>query len=237
MMGDISLLGALLAGLMGSTHCLGMCGGIASALGLGVAAEQRTPARMLVFSLSYNLGRVGSYSVAGALAGGVGLWLASVLSLGQWTSALRVAMGLVMIAIGLQVAFNWRLLAPVERAGMRVWRHVAPAARAIMPVRNPLMALALGGLWGWLPCGLVYGMLAAAALAGGPLEGASVMAAFGVGTMPAMVVTGAAASATGRLLARGRVRLALGGVILVLGAWTAGMPVYAGLSSVYCAPA
>ncbi|MQM39603.1 hypothetical protein KBTX_03633 [wastewater metagenome] len=237
MMGDITLLGALLAGLVGSTHCLGMCGGIASALGMGVAPERRTPWRLFGYALAYNVGRVASYAVAGAIAGGIGLWLASLVSLGSWTSGLRVAMGLVMAAIGVQVAFNWRLLAPLERSGMRVWARIAPLARGLMPVRSPGRALLLGGLWGWLPCGLVYGMLVAAALAGGAVDGAGVMVAFGIGTMPAMVLTGTAAAVTGRLLARGRVRLALGVTILVMGVWTASVPIYSGLNALYCAPA
>ncbi|WP_018716907.1 sulfite exporter TauE/SafE family protein [Arhodomonas aquaeolei] len=236
MMGDITLIGALLAGLVGSTHCLGMCGGIASALGMGVAPERRTPWRLFGYALAYNAGRVTSYAVAGAVAGGVGLWLASLISLGAWTSGLRVAMGLVMAAIGVQVAFNWRLLAPLERSGMRVWARIAPLARGLMPVRSPGKALLLGGLWGWLPCGLVYGMLVAAALAGGAGDGAAVMVAFGLGTMPAMVLTGTAAAVTGRLLARGRVRLALGMTILVMGVWTASVPIYSGLNALYCAP-
>ncbi|MCS4503181.1 hypothetical protein KBTX_03647 [wastewater metagenome] len=237
MMGDITLIGALLAGLVGSTHCLGMCGGIASALGMGVAPERRTPWRLFGYALAYNAGRVTSYAVAGAIAGGVGLWLASLISLGAWTSGLRVAMGLVMAAIGVQVAFNWRLLAPLERSGMRVWARIAPLARGLMPVRSPGKALLLGGLWGWLPCGLVYGMLVAAALAGGAADGAAVMVAFGLGTMPAMVLTGTAAAVTGRLLARGRVRLALGMTILAMGVWTASVPIYSGLNALYCAPA
>lgn len=237
MMGDITLLGALLAGLVGSTHCLGMCGGIASALGMGVAPERRTPWRLFGYALAYNVGRVASYAVAGGIAGGIGLWLASLVSLGSWTSGLRVAMGLVMAAIGVQVAFNWRLLAPLERSGMRVWARIAPLARGLMPVRSPGRALLLGSLWGWLPCGLVYGMLVAAALAGGAMDGAGVMVAFGIGTMPAMVLTGTAAAVTGRLLARGRVRLALGVTILGMGVWTASVPIYSGLNALYCAPA
>ncbi|MDZ7809749.1 MAG: sulfite exporter TauE/SafE family protein [Arhodomonas sp.] len=236
MMGDITLIGALIAGLVGSTHCLGMCGGIASALGLGIAPEYRTPWRMLFFAASYNVGRIASYAVAGAIAGGIGVWLASLASLGEWSGGLRVAMGVVMVAIGAQVAFNWRLLAPVERAGMGLWRRVAPLARRIMPVRSPIAALALGGLWGWIPCGLVYGMLIAAALAGSALDGAAVMVAFGFGTMPAMVATGAAAGFTRRLMAIGRVRLVLGLSIVALGAWTAVAPVYGGLAGIYCLP-
>lgn len=185
---EATLAAALVAGLVGSSHCLGMCGGIAIALGM--QGRQRP----LVSALLYNAGRIASYAAAGAVAGGIGLWLGQSLHAGYAPVVLRLLAGGAMIAIGLQVALNWRLLRPIERAGMHVWRRLSPQAGRLMGRRSPLSALALGAVWGWLPCGLVYAMLLAAAASGGAPEGAGLMAAFGLGTAPAMIATGAAAT-------------------------------------------
>jgi len=219
------LLAALVAGFLGSTHCVGMCGGIASALTLGTAPRTgpRT-ARVVGFALLYNLGRIASYGLAGALAGTLGLWLGDVIDVGDWSRWLRLATGLVMIAIGLQVAVNLRLLQPLEALGLRFWQHLAPIARRLMPVRSPLHALALGALWGWLPCGLVYSMLLTASVAGSAPGGAMVMLAFGAGTLPAMVGTTSMAGALRGLTRNPRFRLAAGSVVIALGLWTAFFP-------------
>lgn len=209
---EAGFVAALVAGLVGSVHCLGMCGGIAGALGL--AAGGRT-----AFVLAYGAGRIASYAVAGMLAGALGATLAGLAGLGPW---LRLVMGAMLVLVGLQVALGWRLLAPIESVGARAWRHMAPAARALMPPERLPQALALGALWGWLPCGLVYGMLAAAAATGGPAEGAGFMAAFGLGTLPAMA--GLSLASARAPLGPGRRRRALGWLLVAFGAWTAATP-------------
>lgn len=215
---ELTLAAALLAGLVGSTHCLGMCGGIAIAFGM------HGRDRPLLNSLLYNLGRIGSYAVAGAIAGGIGLWLGQSLNTGHTTTILRTLAGAAMVAIGLQVALNWRLLRPVEAAGMHAWRHVSPYAGRLLNRRGPFAALALGAVWGWLPCGLVYAMLLTAAFNGGSLDGAGLMAAFGLGTAPAMIATGATAARLQRLQRRPGFRRLAGAFIIALGLWTAIAP-------------
>ncbi len=215
-----TLLAALLAGLLGSGHCLAMCGGIAAAGALPGAGTGRTLGRLLV----YNGGRLASYALAGGLAGSVGLGLGYALNTADWAGVLRLATGLVILAVGAQIAFGWRLLAPVEALGARFWRQLAPLARPLLPRRDLPAALALGLLWGWLPCGLVYGMLLAAVTSGGASEGASVMLAFGLGTLPAMVATGAAAGHMRALLARPGLRTSAGVLVMGLGVWTMAGP-------------
>ena len=223
----VTLSAALVAGLVGSSHCLGMCGGIAAALGAGIGRPGTGPLGALGHALVYNAGRIASYALAGAIAGGIGLGLGQALHAPAAALVLRVLTGLVLVAIGLQVACNLRLLRPLESAGMHAWRRVAPLARSLMGRRDITGALALGALWGWLPCGLVYGMLLAAAAAGGPASGAATMVAFGLGTAPAMVATGAAGNRFRQLSALRGFRRAAGGLVIVAGLWTAAWPLLA----------
>jgi uncharacterized protein len=213
MLVETGLLAALLGGLVGSVHCFGMCGGIAGALGVAGAGR---PA----FAAAYSAGRIASYSLAGALAGAIGAGLAAAAGLGPW---LRLVMGLMLVLLGLQVAINLRLLAPLGAAGAHLWRGLAPVARRLVPPEHLGHALALGALWGWLPCGLVYGMLAAAAGSGSAAGGALFMAVFGLGTAPAMVGL-AWASGRGGTWLTARRRRALGWLLVVFGAWTAATP-------------
>ncbi|WP_240901104.1 sulfite exporter TauE/SafE family protein [Thioalkalivibrio sp. XN8] len=206
---ETGLAAALLGGLVGSVHCLGMCGGIAGALGMAGGGR---PA----MAVSYSAGRIASYAMAGAIAGAIGAGLAGAMGLGPW---LRLLMGAVLVLLGLQVAINLRVLAPLEAAGARLWQRLAPLARRFVPPRHAGQALALGALWGWLPCGLVYGMLAAAAGTGGAAEGALFMAVFGLGTAPAMIGVTWASGRSGTLLTARRRRL-LGWLLVLFGAWT-----------------
>jgi sulfite exporter TauE/SafE len=221
---DPTLLAAFVAGLVGSSHCLGMCGGIAAALGMGTAGRDAGAGRALGRALLYNGGRIASYAVAGTLAGGIGFILGQALHAPAAILVMRVLTGAVLMAIGLQVAFNLRLLRPLETVGMHAWRRVAPLATRLMGNRSAGGTILLGALWGWMPCGLVYGMLVAAAATGGPGTGAALMAVFGLGTAPAMVATGALASRFQRLHRNPAFRRGAGLLVVALGAWTAFAP-------------
>lgn len=222
---ELTLWGALIAGLVGSAHCAGMCGGITGALGLAARSGPGGRWRAAGFNLAYSLGRISSYAVAGAIAGWLGEGLRPAGP--HWAAVFRILTALVLVLIGLQVAFHLKLLAPVEAAGARIWRLIGPRLRPILPPRHAGHALLVGAAWGWLPCGLVYGMLVAAAVAGGPAEGAALMAVFGLGTLPAM--TGMGLAAGGFTRAAGRVtggwRRAAGVLLIVFGLWTAVFPV------------
>jgi len=135
----------------------------------------------------------------------------------------RLAGGLLIVLIGLQVAFGWRLLAPLETLGARLWQRVAPAARKLVPVRSLPQALGLGLIWGWLPCGLVYSVLLLAATTTDATAGALVMVAFGLGTLPAMIATGLGAFKLGQFMARKRFGAGL--LIVLIGVATIAMPV------------
>ena len=155
-MHELTLITVFAAGLLGSTHCLAMCGGIAAALG-GARTVGDRPWRALL----YQVGRISSYGMAGAIAGAIGAGAGEIFPAPHWSDILRLATALVMVAIGLDIALGSRarsrLLKLPELLGARLWRRIAPAARALLPASPSARALALGLLWGWLPCDGLHG--------------------------------------------------------------------------------
>lgn len=210
---------ALLAGLFGSAHCLAMCAGISGMISIN--AGVRALSTQLPLAIAYNLGRVASYALLGAVVAGFGD--IAVAALPALAGPIRFVTGAIIVLIGLQLAFDLRLLAPVERAGLGLWKRIAPLARPLVPVVSVPRALALGLLWGFIPCGLVYSVLLLAATSANPAGGAMTMLAFGIGTMPAMVATGVGAYSLSRIT--GNRRRAVGLLIVVLGLATLALPV------------
>lgn len=178
---------ALVAGLLGGVHCIGMCGGIAG----GLSAAARGPA--LRRQIAFNAGRVGSYALAGAMAGGLGSLVQALGPVNAAQTALFIVANIFMVLLGLYVAGWGRSLLRLESAGGALWRRVEPLRRHFLPIDSDARALGAGAVWGWIPCGLVYSMLALALASGSALAGAGVLAAFGLGTLPAMVGAGVAA--------------------------------------------
>jgi sulfite exporter TauE/SafE len=210
---------ALVTGLLGSAHCLGMCGGISGLF--AVNASITSIKQQLPRAITYNAGRIATYAILGIVVAMLGK--GAVGSIPDLAAPVRLASGLLIILVGLQVAFGWRLLSFVENVGARLWRRVAPAAKGLVPVENLLQALGLGLIWGLLPCGLVYSVLLLAATTTEPSSGALVMIAFGLGTMPAMVATGISASKLAQFMSRRRMGAGL--LIILMGIATIAMPI------------
>lgn len=218
-------------GLLGGVHCVGMCGGIVSAFsvasrkrpfpvavtnGAGVAAR---PAVLDDVSrvVAYNAGRISSYAIAGAIAGGIAqgvqtLTFISSLQIGGYWLA-----NLMLVALGLYLMDAWRGLAHLEAAGQRVWRHVQPLVKHLLPVDSAAKAFALGGLWGWVPCGMVYSVLLTAMLSGSALSGATTMLAFGAGTLPVLLTMGMLGTRLQEWTRKRSVRVASGLIVLAFG--------------------
>ena len=215
---DVSLLGAVLLGLFGGLHCIGMCGGISASLTTALPQTRSLGSRLLA-QCGYNFGRIASYAAAGALAGGLGLSLLALIGPGG-TTLLRVLAGLFLVAAGLYLSGWWMGMARVEQIGARAWRHIAPFARRLGPLDRPWKLVAIGAIWGWLPCGLVYAALAGAVAAGGAIEGARWMACFGLGTLPIMLTGGALSNTLLDTVNRGRVRWVAGALVIGFGVWT-----------------
>ena len=210
---------ALITGLLGSAHCLGMCGGISGLF--AVNASIRSLGQQFPLAIAYNAGRIATYAMLGIVVAMLGKGAVGLIP--DLAAPVRLASGVLIILVGLQVAFGWRLLSFVENVGARLWRRVAPAAKGLVPVENPLQALGLGLIWGLLPCGLVYSVLLLAATTTESSSGALVMIAFGLGTMPAMVATGVSASRLAQFMSRRRV--GAGVLIILMGIATTAMPI------------
>ncbi len=212
---------AFVVGLLGGVHCVGMCGGIVAALSFGLAESRRSdPRAMLPLLMAYNLGRIASYGLAGLLAGGLGMLLATSLPVWYAQRALLLLAGLFMLGLGLYLGGWWFGLNRIEHLGGALWRRIEPLARRWLPVRSPSQALVLGALWGWVPCGLVYSALVWALSAGSPLRGAGLMLAFGLGTLPNLLLMGIAAGSLAGWLRRRGVRQAAGGMVAGFGLFT-----------------
>ncbi|EAS64608.1 sulfite exporter TauE/SafE family protein [Photobacterium angustum] len=186
---NLDFYAAFLIGLMGAGHCIGMCGGVAAAITIGMPENTKNSKRW-IYLLNYNLGRLVAYTVAGAV---IGAMLASVATINGSNSPLifmRFLAAIMMIILALYIGQWWFGLNKLERIGQVAWRYISPLATSFLPLKSPIKALPFGFLWGWLPCGLVYSTLTWASVSGSALNGAIVMLAFGLGTLPAMLAVG-----------------------------------------------
>lgn len=206
------LLSALLLGLAGSGHCLGMCGGIACALGL---QQHRRP--LLALSL-YNLGRITTYTLLALLFGAA---LQHTLHRHPWLApSLRTAAGLLLVAMALHVAQLWSGVLQLERLGARWWQPIQRLVKPLLPATRWWQVLLLGLLWGWLPCALVYSTLVWAAAQADGVQSAMLMAAFGIGTTPALLASGVFASRLQQLALQKSWRYLLAALLMLCGIWT-----------------
>lgn len=212
-MSDTGFLAIFLVGLLGGGHCAGMCGGIVGAL----AAQGAGGRAAWSLHLGYNLGRIVSYSLAGALVGaigGLGLAFGPVASV---QLVFYVLANLMLVALGFYLMGFTRSLAMVERLGQSLWARIRPLTARFLPARRFGQALALGMLWGWLPCGLVYSVLATALVSGSAGQGALAMLVFGLGTLPNLLLAGILFVRFRRFAQAPSVRLLSGLLVLAFG--------------------
>jgi len=211
------LLAAFLVGLLGGTHCFGMCGGIVGALSSGLSLQLQTSRwRLVAAQLAYNGGRISSYVFAGVLLGLFGQQLGEA-GLLQGFPLGRMIGGVVMILFGIYLAGWWQSLLWLEKAGAHLWKYIEPFGRRYIPVRSAAQAFLLGLVWGWLPCGMVYAVLALALASGSGAEGGLLMLAFGLGTLPALLSIGLAYNTLNRFIRDPRIRLLAGVMVIVMG--------------------
>lgn len=209
---------AFVVGLLGGVHCLGMCGGIVSALTFSLPQNRRNRVgSLLPMLLAYNTGRISGYMLAGGLAGGLGAALLSFGGLENFRLFLQIFAALFMVALGLYLAGIWQGVGKIENAGRVLWQHVEPFGRRFIPLDSVGKALPLGFIWGWLPCGLVYSVLIWSLSAGSIVKGALLMLAFGLGTLPNLLLMGAAAAWLAKFTRDPMVKRTAGLLVVVLG--------------------
>jgi len=183
---------ALFIGLLGGTHCVGMCGGIVTALTIGLSDHKRKDSgRFFVYQLSYNFGRILTYTITGAIAASLGV-VSEHYGFGiQARKILTLTAGTIMVFLGLYITGWWKMaIIFIENIGKIFWNIIEPIAKKFIPIRSIGHALIAGILWGWLPCGLVYSALFLAMSANSISQGALIMWIFGIGTLPVLLGIG-----------------------------------------------
>ncbi|MBS4050069.1 sulfite exporter TauE/SafE family protein [Methylomonas rivi] len=209
---NASYLAAFFIGLFSSLHCIGMCGSIIGTLTYSLSQELRNNKRIL-FSivLSYNLGRIASYAIAGAVVG----FLSLPFTEGQAHRILQLASGAIMASAGLYIGGWFPRFAYIEKIGSRFWKLIEPFGRRLIPVKTRTQAILFGMVWGWLPCGLIYTALALAATTGNVVHSSMTMLAFGLGTLPAVVGVGIMTSLLARLSKARRFKQVVGILFII----------------------
>lgn len=200
---QLSVAAAFLAGLSGGVHCAAMCGPL---IGIACGPCNRDRSReWLRHALAYNAGRIATYMIAGMLTGAIGAAGLALRGAPVMQQAVLAMMSFSLILLAAYIAGFAPFVQGIERTGAAIWRRVGPGAGRFLPVNTPGRAFGLGLVFGWLPCGMVYVVLIAALTTADPLQGAMVMAAFGLGTLPNVLAISAwfkfvATAAKGRWL-------------------------------------
>jgi uncharacterized protein len=224
MTGMLTIGAAFLLGLAASGHCLAMCGGVTAALGLATARDADGRVRVPLL-LACQIGRIVSYSLAGLLVAGA---LGGVVTFLDAESVRRVLRAFAALALFFAALVAFGLVGDSgSRFGHAVWRQLAPLGRRLLPINSLPRAGAFGMVWGWMPCGFVYSVLLVATLQHSAVQGAITMAAFGLGTLPAMFLTSLASRRFVPLIVTPVARRIAGSVLVVsaivtlLGPWFA----------------
>ncbi|MGR9116969.1 MAG: sulfite exporter TauE/SafE family protein [Gammaproteobacteria bacterium] len=221
---NTSYLVAFAMGLFSSLHCIGMCGSIIGTLTLSLKPEIRNNKTLLFpFVLNYNIGRITSYALAGALAGIIEAILTLPFGEGHGHRLLQLLSAAIMTSAGLYIAGWFPRFAYIEKAGARFWKLIEPFGRKLIPVQTRKQAFLFGTVWGWLPCGLVYAALALSATTGNVTHSALTMFSFGLGTLPAVMGLGIMTTILTRLSRMRYFKQAVGLMMIVI-ALLAAMP-------------
>ncbi len=215
------LIAAFLAGLFGSVHCIGMCGGFVGLFNQQGAQPKTQPfLSSLPYWLLTNTGRIGSYTIAGVIAGSIGGTAIGIFDPNNVQNIGLMLAGGFMVALGLYLAGWWQGLVYFEKLGGTLWKKVQAPFSQLLTQRGWRTSLLTGLIWGWLPCGLVYSMLVWSMTIATPLGGASIMLAFGLGTLPMLIGLGAISGKLHQLRQQPLLRQTLGALIIAFGLLT-----------------
>jgi uncharacterized protein len=216
------LISAWLLGTLGSVHCLAMCGGFVAAAaardGAGAAggAAPLLPASAIIRRQAlYHAGRLTCYALLGAASGAAGAAALNATALLPLQRALYIGANVFLLLLGLSLALRTPGVTALQRAGARLFAGVLPAMRPLLSLPGATGRIALGLVWGLVPCALVYATLPLALFAGGAWQGATVMLAFGAGTVPALTAAGFAFGLPRRALGASRWRYLAATIVVV----------------------
>ncbi|MCP5334964.1 MAG: sulfite exporter TauE/SafE family protein [Oceanospirillaceae bacterium] len=210
MIEHFSLLSAFVLGFFGSTHCLGMCGGIVSSFNL-------TGKYPLVTQFTYHAGRISTYACLGMLFGLLGEGLGNLQSV---ILPLRLFAGFMLILMGIYLLGKTASLLWLEKSGSHLWRFISPLSRYVLPVQHNWQAFILGMIWGFLPCGLIYSTLPLAMGSGDALQAGLIMLCFGLGTLPLLLSLGLMQQRLMRIKQNRLLRIGAGLIIIGFGVWS-----------------
>ena len=213
-----TLSAAFVAGLAGSLHCALMCGGIATGF------PAMAPGRPLSVAWQANAGRIMGYVVAGGLVGGLGGGILRLFRSDWLLLGVRMAAGAMLILLALRLIGRGARFDPLARPGQRFWQWLRPLHQHLLPASSMWRRMALGMLWGWMPCGLSLYLLSVAWLQANAVGGALVMTCFGLATLPVMLPLTWSGARVGRWLQRPGLRWAMAGFVFIAGLLTLGAP-------------
>jgi sulfite exporter TauE/SafE len=214
---EFSALIAFFVGFASTLHCLGMCGGIAGGLSASLPAQVKSEKyQHFSYLLAYNLGRIASYAVAGGLTGGFSHAVFQYFNPGPVHLFVHITTTMILALMALYLMGLFPKFSSLQYLGNPLWKHLEPVGRKLLPVKTLPKAFGFGVVWGWLPCGLVYSILVMSLASGSSLHGAVILLAFGLGTLPTLLLTGFLST---RLLSFNKlpvIRTVIGGVLLVV---------------------
>ncbi len=227
-MSSADLLAAFALGLFSAPHCATMCGSVAGALLLAARPQQliastgnhsvRQPGINAMPAVAdaaiYGSAKILGYMALGALLGAGGYLMG-----GTHRNALAMLNGaaaLLLVLLGLYVAGWWRGISRLEQYAYRIWQPLMRKLQGLSLTRTRNKWLA-GFAWGLLPCGMVYSALGLAVASGSVLQGMALMLAFGLGTLPFVLLSGSVMQTLLPLLRQGWLRQSCGMAMMVLG--------------------
>ncbi|MBT7002479.1 MAG: sulfite exporter TauE/SafE family protein, partial [Candidatus Thioglobus sp.] len=220
------LISVFLMGLLGGVHCLSMCGGVVGMLTASLPEQVRSDSKQIsLYHFNYNLGRILSYILLGAIFGLIGELLSNMLQMSVFDKVLRIFSGVLMIMVGFYIA-NWYMgIQALEKIGAKLWAVLQPITKRFLPVKNLKSAFLVGLFWGGIPCGLVYGALSFAIVSGSAVQGGMIMLAFGLGTLPSLLLMAGFSLKLSEAIKRPIVRKFSGALIIILGVLALWSPV------------
>lgn len=195
-------------------HCTAMCGGVIAGFNFAIPKNSH----ILPYALTYNIGRITSYAIAGAIAGSFSAIVSHQVQ--GSINYLNLISGIFLILLACYIGNWWRGLSHLEKLGSYLWQYVAPLGKRFVPFKHPGYALPYGLIWGWLPCGLVYSALTWTLSSGNSLDGALWMLAFGIGTLPATLLMAFSAREMQSVLTSPRVKTVIAIILFTFGGYS-----------------